>query len=328
MREPIRQKASGLHISMPGLVTASFLDQIAQTEPLPERPYDLPTKRVRVNGTELHYFEFGEGEPVVFVHGSIGDYRTWGYQFEPFAMRHKVISYSRRYHYPNTWSGDGSDYSTGLHADDLAAFVNSLGYGPAHIVGLSTGASIAAQCAAMYPDVVGTLTVNEPDLMPWLVDMEGGKAQLDEYQKRVDFPAMKAMANGDYESCMRIFIDGILGEHTFEKLPPEMRTVIMDNVPELRAEFQASKTYYSAFTPEDAARISVPTLLIEGTRTIGFFRHIAEKFAEQIPHIERALIDGAPHAASTMTPDQFNDVVLDFLGRHNLNSDIARCANV
>jgi non-heme chloroperoxidase len=132
MRERIREKSRGLYISMPGLVTASFLDQIAMAQPLPERQYDLPTKRAQVDGAELHYFEFGEGEPVVFVHGSIGDYRTWGYQFEPFSASYKVISYSRRYHYPNAWTGDGSDYTTGLHTDDLAAFIKSIGLGPAH----------------------------------------------------------------------------------------------------------------------------------------------------------------------------------------------------
>jgi hypothetical protein len=34
-------------------------------------------KRVRVNGTELSYVEQGRGTPVVFVHGSAGDWRIW-----------------------------------------------------------------------------------------------------------------------------------------------------------------------------------------------------------------------------------------------------------
>lgn len=319
MRAHFRDKFRGLHISMPGLVTASFLDQLARTDSLPERQYDLPTKQVQVNGTELHYFEFGAGDPVVFVHGSIGDYRTWGYQFEAFSAQYKVIAYSRRYHYPNSWSTDGSDYSTGLHTEDLAAFIRTLGVGPAHVIGQSTGAYIAAQCASQHPDVVQTLTVNEPDLMPWLVEMEGGQAEFDEYLARVDVPAAKAMAEGNYEACMRIFIDGILGQGTYDQLPPEMRVVIMDNVPELRAEFRAAKTYYSAFTASDASRISAPTLLVEGTKSLPFFGRVAGKFAEQVPNIERVLIEGAPHAAHTITPDQFNEVVLGFLHRHAIN---------
>ena len=130
-----------LYIQMPGLVTGTLLEQIAHTQgDGSDGAFDLPTKRANVGGTELSYFEIGEGEPVVFVHGSIGDYRTWGYQFEAFAQRYRVISYSRRYHYPNTWVGDGMDYSSALHAEDLAGFIRALGFGPAHLIGQSYGA--------------------------------------------------------------------------------------------------------------------------------------------------------------------------------------------
>jgi pimeloyl-ACP methyl ester carboxylesterase len=54
--------------------------------------------QVNVNGTALEYTEVGAGEPVVFVHGSASDYRTWHLQQEAFAERFRVITYSRRYH--------------------------------------------------------------------------------------------------------------------------------------------------------------------------------------------------------------------------------------
>ena len=314
MRERFREKRKGLYISMPGLVTASFLDEIAKVAPLPERENDLPTKRAAVNGAELHYFEFGEGEPVVFVHGSIGDYRTWGYQFEPFSASHKIISYSRRYHYPNTWTSDGSDYSTGLHADDLAAFIKALGLGPAHIVGQSSGASIAAQCASHYPEVTRTLVVDEPDWAPWIIEL-GGQAELEDFVANVDRPAAQAMAAGDGESAIRIYVDGVLGAGMYAKLSPEMRRVMLDNVPELRAELKCAGIFFSPFSFDDAKQIKAPTLLVEGSLSLPLFRPIATKFLECVPNIEHAVINGAPHAAHFVTPDRFNEVVLDFLHR-------------
>ena len=318
MRERFREKIRGLYISMPGLVTGSFLEQIANAgQQLPERPYDLPTKTVQANGAEFHYFEFGEGEPVVFVHGSIGDYRTWGYQFEPFSVNYRVISYSRRYHYPNVWTGDGSDYTTGLHATDLAAFIDKLGYGPVHIVGQSSGASIAAHCASQYPNVTRTLIVDEPDFVPWLLELEGGRAALDDLSANIEQPAIKAMAAGDAAEAVRLYVNGVLGDGTFERLSPEMQIVMLDNVPELKAELKCADIFYSPFTFDDARKIRAPTLLLEGSITLPAMRIIGDKFAECVPNITRAIAEGAPHAAHFVTPDLFNEIVLRFLNRNS-----------
>ncbi len=317
MRERFREQVRGLHISMPGLVTGGFLDQLTSAgQQLPERPYDLPTKTVQANGTEFHYFEFGEGEPVVFVHGSIGDYRTWGYQFESFSSAYRVVSYSRRYHYPNVWNGDGSDYTTGLHAADLAAFIDALGYGPAHIVGQSTGASIAAHCASRYPDVARTLVVDEPDFVPWLLELEGGKAALDTLSTNIEQPAIKALAAGDPEEAIRLYVNGVLGNGTYERLTPEMRIVMLDNVPELKAELKCADIFYSPFSFDDARKIRAPTLLLEGSISLPVFRLIGDKFAQCVPNITRAMAEGAPHAAHFVTPDRFNEIVLNFLNRN------------
>ena len=94
---------------------------------------------IAVNGAELHYIERGTGDPVVLVHGAgATDARTWTGQIDHLATRYRVIAYSQRYHFPNTWAGDGSDvYSTRIHAADLAALVGGLHLAPCHVVGSS-----------------------------------------------------------------------------------------------------------------------------------------------------------------------------------------------
>ena len=325
MRERIREKVRGLYISMPGLVTGGFLEQIASTgQQMPERPYDLPTKRIEVNGAELHYFEFGEGEPVVFVHGSISDYRTWGNQFEAFSADYRVISYSRRYHYPNPWNGDSLDYSTGLHAKDLAEFIRGLELGPVHVIGQSTGATIAAYCASHHPELIRTLTVNELDHAPWLSEIRGGEAVLEDYLANVDRPAAKLLAMGDEENAIRWLVDGIQGKGTYESLTLEMRAVIFDNIAELKVEFRCANIFYSPFSFEDARRIDAPTLLLEGGASLPLFGLIAEKFAECVPSIKRVTVEDAPHAIHVIAPEQFSAVVLDFLDRNRGESEQAR----
>ena len=58
-------------------------------------------RRIEVNKTTLHYFECGQGEPLVFVHGAFGDLQTFREQVEAFATRFRVIVYSRRFFPPN-----------------------------------------------------------------------------------------------------------------------------------------------------------------------------------------------------------------------------------
>jgi hypothetical protein len=86
-----------------------------------------------INETSLHYIECGEGVSVVLVHGTLGDYRSWIGQMQLFSQNYKVLSYSRRYHYPNPWPNDASDFTVNIHAEDLAAFIQSLDLGKVHM---------------------------------------------------------------------------------------------------------------------------------------------------------------------------------------------------
>jgi pimeloyl-ACP methyl ester carboxylesterase len=300
---------------MPGLVTASFLDQIAKVEPLPEREFDLPTRRVQANGTELHYFEFGRGEPVVFVHGSSGDYRTWAGQFEAFSAHYRVIAYSRRYHYPNSWTGDGSDYNLGLHTDDLAAFIEALGLGAAHLVGVSWGASIAAQLASFHPQLARTLVLDEPEWAPWSMELGAGEF-LRQWHMEVEVPTIAALAAGENAQALRMFYDAVSGAGTWEQLSPERRALAHDNLPQLRAELQCGERCFSPFSFDDARNIAAPTLIVEGGGSLPVFALNADKLAQCVPYIERATIAGVPHPTSVLAPDQFNEVALSFLRRH------------
>ena len=55
---------------------------------------------IKVNQTTLHYFECGKGEPLVFVHGGLGDLHTFQPQVQTFATSFRVVAYSRRFSPP------------------------------------------------------------------------------------------------------------------------------------------------------------------------------------------------------------------------------------
>ncbi len=58
-------------LGLAALATAFFCGPIAA------QPVDTLSK-AHVNGVVLHYLDRGRGEPIVFVHGGLTDYREWG----------------------------------------------------------------------------------------------------------------------------------------------------------------------------------------------------------------------------------------------------------
>ena len=123
---------------------------------------DLPlVKQMSVNGNYLAYVEQGHGEVVLFIHGANGDWRTWDELRPIIAARYRFVSVSRRYHQPNPWRGDGTDYSVQLHVDDVAAFISALGVGRVHVVGGSYGGIVALYLALQRPDLLRSVTASE-----------------------------------------------------------------------------------------------------------------------------------------------------------------------
>ena len=96
-------------------------------------------KLITINGYEISYLDQGDGFPVIFVHGSLGDYRSWGNQTEYFSKKYRTIALSLRHGYPETWNGKGGHFSIRQHAQDLSEFIKNLNIGPVHLVGHSRG---------------------------------------------------------------------------------------------------------------------------------------------------------------------------------------------
>ena len=160
---------------------------------------------IEVNGTLLSYVEQGDGEPLVLVHGSISDYRSWSGQVAFFAQRYRVIAYSRRYHWPRPWTGSGPEFAAELHAADLAALLAGLRAAPAHLVGSSYGALTSLACAVRNPAIVRSLTLAEPPMLLWLRRTAGGQERYDAFMRDAWQPATRAFVSGDeVAGCARL----------------------------------------------------------------------------------------------------------------------------
>jgi non-heme chloroperoxidase len=269
---------------------------------------------IEVNGARLTYVEEGEGKPLVFVHGSISDYRSWNAQVAFFAHYYHVVAYSRRYHYPHPWPGSGPEFAAELHAEDLAGLLARLALEPANLVGSSYGALTSLICAIRYPGAVRSLVLAEPPILPWLNRIEGGKPLLDAFMNSAWHPATQAFASGDPVAGVRAFVNGISGAPVFDQIPEPVRAVQIDNGPALHAETVARpESYFSTLTCEEVAGVTVPTLLLRGERSPLMFGLVLDELARCLPNPQRATILAASHSMASGNPPAFNDAVLSFL---------------
>jgi pimeloyl-ACP methyl ester carboxylesterase len=273
--------------------------------------------KLEINGAELHYTERGAGDPVVFVHGGLGDFRTWGPQIGPFADRYRVISYSRRGHYPNAWPEDYTEVAMLRHVEDLAVLIEKLDLGPSHIVANSYGGYISLHTALKFPHLIRTLALAEPPVHPLLQRLPGGGALLQEFMRTAWLPAGRAFSEGDMEGGVRLFIEGAVGKGEFDKLPPRVREAMMKNAPELAA---ATATEFTVHMPDltcdDAAEIEAPTLLMRGGLSPRMYYLINDELARCLPQAEQALVPDAAHVLHNHNPEAHNAIVLDFLSKH------------
>src|SRR5262247_568689 len=100
---------------------------VERSSPTSVVPWSIPpgAKTREVNGYPMAYAERGAGVPIVLVHGTNGDYRSFAAQMEPLGARYHAISVSLRHYYPEPWDGEG-EFSARQHVEDVIAFITAL----------------------------------------------------------------------------------------------------------------------------------------------------------------------------------------------------------
>jgi len=267
---------------------------------------------VNLNGVRLEYVEQGQGDPLVLVHGSLCDFRYWHFQMKPFSQHYRTIAYSRRYHYPNVWVGDGRDYSAILHAEDLAVLLRGLGLDQVHLVAASYGAYTALFLSIKYPDLVKKLVLAEPPILPWLQNIHGGQPIVSKFMKNAWKPARQAFESGDLERGVRFFVSGVVGQGAFDTFPPPVQQMMLDNAEEMKAETLASECFPSLGRVE-VGQIQAPTLLLTGEYSPKMFLLIMDELKRSLPNSKRKTIPDASHALAAGNPKVYNETVLTFL---------------
>jgi pimeloyl-ACP methyl ester carboxylesterase len=274
-------------------------------------------RSVDVNRTTLHYVECGNGEPLVFVHGGLGDLHTFQPQLQVFAASFRVIAYSRRFSPPNAPPRETDVNPLSTHVADLRALIDHLKAAPAHLVGNSYGAYVSLAVALDHPEIVRSLVLGEPPLLPLLSRTSVGESMRQSWIRRVNEPSRKAFESGSLEHGVRTFQDAICGTRCFDTLPQSRRTELVDKQgPELRSQFMTEPSAY--MPPLDCGKLGKltrPTLLVTGERSPAFLFLATAELERCLEAESHVMVPDAGHTMHRENTAFYNQAVNTFLQR-------------
>ena len=220
---------------------------------------------------ELFYREKGGGEPLILLHGNGEDGSYFVHQIEHFQSRYRVIVLDTRGH--GRSPRGSAPFTIRQFALDLYDFLRAHEIPSAVLLGFSD-ANIAMQFALDHPEMVRALILNGGNLDPSGVRRSTQLPIELGYRIAKHFASRSAGARKNAE---------LLG--------------LMVNEPHL--------------TPADLSRLSMPALVICGTRDMIRGSH-SKMIADSLPHASLTILPG-DHFLANKRPAAFNRAVDDFL---------------
>jgi 2-hydroxy-6-oxonona-2,4-dienedioate hydrolase len=144
--------------------TAAAHPVSAQTRPDPQSEIGgLHSKFVNVNGVQARYYELGQGEPMVLIHGGFtagsSTANVFSHNIPGLAEHFHVYAVDRLACGMSGNPKDEKDYSSQGDVDFIYNFIQTLKLDKVHLVGHSAGGAIALYLSVEHPDIVRTLAI-------------------------------------------------------------------------------------------------------------------------------------------------------------------------
>jgi len=264
----------------------------------------MPT--LTVDGYPLAYAEAGSGPPLVMIHGTLGDQRSWAGQIDAFGAQYHAMAVSLRHCWPGEWT-DGGDFTIARHTADIAEFIKGLGEGPVRLIGHSRGGHIAFRVAQHHPQLIDTLVLLEPG---GELDETLGGAPPAGKQGTAFSKAAALIAEGKIEEGLTVVAEHTGGPGAWAKRSEARKTVNRDNARTLLGQANENRKPYSR---AEAEGIRLRTLLVGGNQSQPQFGRILDALESTMPNATRVTIPNAAHSVQADNPKDFNAAVLAFL---------------
>jgi len=227
------------------------------------------------DGVSLYYETYGDGPPLLIVHGNGASIGSMAAQIEFFKRRYTVIAMDSRDH------GRSADSVTALTyeamTDDLAALIDHLELGPVDVIGWSDGGIEALLLGVRHPDKVNKIVSMSPNLTP-------GPA--------VFYPEVEEFLSAALASANEEARNTAAGRRAAKVAG------MMSKEPNIDFEL--------------IEQIEAPTLILAGDHDMVRMEHVVEIF-NRLQNGQLGILPNSTHMAPYDNPELFNGTVERFL---------------
>jgi pimeloyl-ACP methyl ester carboxylesterase len=248
--------------------------------PTPTLPTPVASGFAPVDGIRIWYAEFGQGAPVLLVHGGLANSNYWGNQVRALSAHYRVIVMDSRGHGRSTRDAQGFGYD--LMADDVIGLLDYLKIKRVALVGWSDGAIIGLDIAMHHPERLTKLFAFAANYDPAGVADPGPHSIFAAYELR---------AGHEYET--------------------------LSSTPKDYQQFLTAITRMWAREPNwresDFRRITTPTWIVDADHDEAITPDQPGTMARWIPHAGLLIEPDVSHFAFLQDPDQFTRDVEHFL---------------
>jgi pimeloyl-ACP methyl ester carboxylesterase len=242
-----------------------------------------------VNDIRVYYETYGEGEPLLLLHGNGGSIENFMYQIPELSKHFKVIAVDSRAQGRTTDSDQEISYA--LMASDMSELIDKLGLGKVNVIGWSDGGNIGLELAYAHPEKVlkvvtfGANYTNEN----WMA------------------PPDSVVMDPDDPLILRVseMMKGV-SEKT-EKLSPDPQ-----RLPVIKTKLENLIVKYPNFTPEQLNTINVPFLVVAGDHDLISLEHTISLY-NNLPEAELFIVPHASHLVLIENPELANSEIIKFL---------------
>jgi pimeloyl-ACP methyl ester carboxylesterase len=236
---------------------------------------------VDVAGARIFYAVYGKGDPVVLLHGGMGNSAHFGFQLPALVDRFQVIAIDSRGQGRSTRGSAPISYD--LMAGDVVAVLDKLAIQRASIVGWSDGGEIALKLGIAFPDRVDRLFVFGANY-----DASGSKPRS---APSPTFAAYSVRCRSEY---LRLSKTGLPYNATVSALRPLWRTP-------------------TGITKDQLRGIRAPVMMADGDHDEIIVLDQIEEMSRLIPNAQLKVFESASHFALWQDPDSFNQAMVEFL---------------